>query len=166
MSLRTWKCLTCGKEFKVGEWSCADGQSNHVIEKKEYLVADAPTDPGHPASGGMDSKRDGRTRICNIPPDKTVIVNGETQRVPGGYVEFVRGRYSTSDPEIQYCLEKTRSDNFCSEAQWEQAWLSQGQQLELERGKLDSMRLRLENERNELLAQVKQQKSEKVAVTR
>ncbi len=166
MSLQSWKCLTCNNDFKVGDWLCSDKQSNHIVERKEYLVADAPSDPGHPAKGGMDSKRDGRTRICNIPPDKTVIVNGETQRVPGGFVEFVRGRFATSDPEIQYYLEKTRSNVFCSEAQWEQAWLSQGQQLELERGKLDAMRQRLENERNELLSQVKQQKVEKVAATR
>lgn len=154
--LPTWKCETCSKKFSVGEWTCADGQSNHVVERKEYLLADAPTDPGHPTQGGMDSKRDGRTRICNIPPDKAIVVNGEVTRVPGGYVEFVRGRFATSDPEVQYYLEKTRGASFCSEAQWEQAWLSQGQQLSLERGKLDAMKQRLESERNELLAQTKQ----------
>lgn len=159
MPLPVWKCEECSKKFTVGEWMCADGQSNHRVERKEYLLADAPTDPGHPAQGGSDSLRDGRTRICNIPPDKTIMVNGEATRVQGGYVEFVRGRYATTDPEIQYTLEKTRKDAFCTEAQWEAAWLSDSQQMTLERGKLDAMKIRLENDRNELLAQVKQQRA-------
>src|SRR5216684_3469800 len=104
--LPTWKCETCGKSFTVGEWACADGQTNHVVGWKEYLLNDAPTDPGHPAQGGADSLRDGRTRICGIPPDKQVVMHGEVRMVPGGYVEFIRGRFSSTDPEIQYCLDK------------------------------------------------------------
>jgi hypothetical protein len=163
MSLATWKCLTCSKDFTVGEWACVDGQSNHLVERREYLLADAPTDAGHPASGGMDSKRDGRTRVCNIPPDKHVVINGEVHIQPGGYVEFIRGRFSTDNPEIQYCLDK--KGGFCTEAQWENAWLSQSQQLQIERGKLDALKTRLENERNELLAQTREKvKTQKVPV--
>lgn len=152
----SWKCETCGKKFSAGEWTCADGQSHHIVERKEYLTADAPSDPGHPASGGMDSKRDGRLRICNIPPDKTVIVNGETRIQPGGYVEFIRGRFASTDPEVQYCLDK--KGGFVTEDQWTAAWLSDNQQLELERMKLKALGHRLENERNELLAKVKESK--------
>lgn len=162
MSLTTWKCLVCEKDFKPGEWACADGQSNHIVQKKEYLLADAPTDAGHPANGGMDSKRDGRTRICNIPPDKNVVLNGEMHIQPGGYVEFIRGRFSTDNPEIQYYLEKTRGSSFVTEEQWQQAWLSQTQQLEIERGQVNALKVRLENERNELLAKTKE--SKKVSV--
>jgi hypothetical protein len=156
MNQQTWKCINCGKKFDIGKWTCEDGTSNHVVDSKEYLLADAPSDPGHPVQGGVDSLRDGRTRICNIPPDRTVLRNNEATVIPGGYVEFIRGRFSTTDPEIQYYLEKTRGKHFVNEAQWAAAWLSQSQQFELERGRLSAMAQRLENERNELLAQTKQ----------
>lgn len=162
--LATWKCETCGKDFTIGEWLCIDGQSNHIVARKEYLLNDAPTDPGHPAQGGTDSLRDGRTRVCGIPPAKRTVEGDQVRWGGEGYVEFVRGRFSTDNPEIQYWLDK--KGGFCSEEQWEQVWLSQNQQLILERGKLDAMKQRLENERNDLLSQVKQQKSEKVAATR
>ncbi len=157
--LQTWKCLECGKKFTVGEWHCADGQTVHRVESKEYLMADAPSDPGHPAPGSkvsVDSLRDGRTRICNIPPDRTVLRNGEASVIPGGYVEFIRGRFSTDNPEIQYYLEKSRGKEFCTRERWNQVWLSDGQQLEMQRMELAAERTRLENERNELLAQTKQ----------
>lgn len=157
MPLPTWKCESCNKPFTVGEFVCVDGQSNHVVAAKEYLLNDAPSDPGHPAPGGgltMDSLRDGRTRICNIPPDKQVVVNGELRTVPGGYVEFIRGRFSTSDPEIQYYLDK--KGGWCTQDMWESAWLSDKQRLDIERMKLTAMSQRLENERNELLAATKQ----------
>lgn len=157
MSLQTWKCETCGKKFTVGEFLCADGQTNHLVARKEYLLADAPSDPGHPANGGMDSLRDGRLRICNIPPDKSVQVAGEVQRVPGGYVEFIRGRFATTDPETQYYLDK--KGGYCTEAQWEHAWLSNNQQLLLEQQRLSAMRARLESQENELLAMTRAQKT-------
>jgi hypothetical protein len=153
--LPTWHCQACNKKFTVGEWICVDGQSNHVVAEKTYRSVDAPSDPGHPAQGGQDSLRDGRTRVCNIPPDKTVQRNGELHLVPGGYIEFVRGRFSTSDPEVQYHLDKRPAYN-ATEAQWESAWLSKSQQFELDKMRLNAERQRLENMNNELLAQVKQ----------
>jgi hypothetical protein len=162
MSVPTWKCVTCGETFGIGKWVCLDGQTNHIVENKEYLLADAPSDPGHPERGGMDSMRDGRTRVCNIPPDKTVLRNGEAAIVPGGYVEFVRGRFSTTDPEIQYYLDK--KGGYCTESQWEAVWLSQGQQLKLKEMALNAREQRLEMERNELLTQVKERTKGKAVV--
>lgn len=161
MPLPTWKCVVCDKTFTVGDWLCRDRMTNHIVENKEYLLADAPSDPGHPERGGMDALKDGRTRICNIPPDKQVVVNGELRMVPGGYVEFIRGRFSSADPEIQYCLDK--KGGYCSEAQWEAAWLSQSQQLQLKEMSLKAREQRLENDRNELLSNVKKQKEQPVA---
>lgn len=151
---QTWKCLECGKEFGVNEWLCIDGVSHHRVEVKQYRTLGAPTDTGHPVKGGMDSLRDGRTTVCNIPPPKKVM-EGDTVRWEGeGSVEFIRGRYSTSDPEAQYWLDKRPAYNVSEEA-WQAEWLSQGQQLELERMRLKGERERLENDRNELLAQTK-----------
>jgi hypothetical protein len=156
MSLQTWKCLVCSKKLSVGEWTCADGESSHVVEEKEYLMNDAPSDPGHPAPGSTINiaLRDGRTRICNIPPPKKVVEGMETRWVGQGYVEFIRGRYTTSDPEIQYWLDK--KGGWCTQAQWDAAWLTEGQQLMKQRLEVEAMRGRLENERNELLAATKQ----------
>lgn len=154
MQKKTWKCVECGKEFSVGEWACQDGLSNHVVESKEYLLADAPSDPGHASSGGMDSLRDGRTRICRIPPPRKVMKGDEVAWEGEGYVEFVRGRFSSSDPEIQYWLD--RKGGFCSQAQWESVWLSQSQQLQLKEMNLKAREQRLENDRNELLAATKE----------
>jgi hypothetical protein len=158
MSLPTWKCEVCEKTFKVGDWICQDGQVNHKVAYKLYLLADAPSDPGHLALGSNinPALREGRTRICNIPPDKTVLRNGEAVTVPGSYVEFIQGRFSSNDPEIQYCLDK--KGGFCSQEQWDAAWLTDNQRLTKQRLELDAMAQRLENDRNELLAQQKQQR--------
>lgn len=162
--MQSWKCVTCGKTFKVGEWTCQDGLSNHVVENKEYLLADAPSDPGHASSGGMDSLRDGRTRICRIPPPRKVMRGDEVTWEGEGYVEFIRGRFSSTDPEIQYWLD--RKGGFCSQEQWNNVWLSQSQQLQLREMQVHAREQRLENDRNELLSQVQQQKKEKAVSAR
>ena len=161
MAVQSFKCVICDKEFKAGDWTCEDGLSNHVVASKEYLLADAPTDPGHPERGGMDSKRDGRTRICNIPPPQKVMRGDEVTWIGEGYVEFVRGRFATTDPQQQYWLDK--KGGFCSQGQWEQAWLSHSQQLEIKEMSLKAREQRLENDRNDLLSQVQKQKKEQPA---
>jgi hypothetical protein len=159
--IQTWKCVNCDETFRVGDWLCVDKLTNHVVERKEYLLADAPSDPGHASSGGMDSLRDGRTIICNIPPPQKVMEGDEVKWVGEGHVEFVRGRYSTTDPQQQYWLD--RKGGFCSQERWEQVWLSQSQQLQLKEMSLKAREQRLENDRNELLTQVQKQKKEPVA---
>src|SRR6185312_8798282 len=88
------------------EWKCADEISNHVVEEKTYRSADAPSDPGHPANGGMDSRRDGQTVVCNIPPARKMGEGADVRWVGEGSVTFIRGRFATSDPEQQYWLDK------------------------------------------------------------
>ena len=172
---KEWKCEECHGTFEVGKWTCADGNSKHRVEKKTYLLNDAPSDPGHPAPGTyvLESLRDGRTLICGIPPDQKVIEGNETRYVPGGNVEFLRGRYSTTDPEVQYWLDK--KGGFCgtyyesdseeqklqAEAPWEAAWWSDGQQLEVARVRLNAEKQRIENEHNTLLAEIQKLKKEK-----
>lgn len=155
MSLPVWKCTSCDKKFTVGEWTCRDGQTNHIVEEKLYLLNDAPSDPGHIAPGSTInvSLRDGRTRICGIPPPKKITEGTDTRYVGEGYVEFLRGRFTTADPEIQYWLD--RKGGFCTQEQWDAAWLTEGQQLMKQKLEVEAMRGRLENERNELLAQTK-----------
>ena len=73
-------------------------------------------------------------------------------------MEFIRGRFTTSDPEQQYWLDKKSAYN-ATEDQWRAAWFSKSQQLEVGRLELEAARQRLENERNELLAKTKQKVS-------
>ena len=150
--LEKWHCTVCNKEFKTGEWACADGVTNHIVEVKEYLLDDAPTD-----GSSSESLRDGRTLICNIPPERKAMHGDEVRIIPGGCVEFVRGRYSTSDPEIQHYL--NRKGGFCTEDRWNAVWLSQNQQMQIERDRLTALSQRLENEKNELLALQKKEKA-------
>ena len=143
----SWKCLECGKKFSAGEWTCLDGISHHRVEEKTYRCLDAPSDP----STKDAELKNGRTVVCNIPPPKRVMEGSDAKWVGEGSVEFIRGRFSTSDPEQQYWLDKRPSYN-ATEEQWSRVWLSQNQQLEIDRMQLAADRQRLENERNELLA--------------
>jgi hypothetical protein len=148
--IQQFKCLTCGKTFKVGDWTCTDGISNHIVEEKVYRSLDATHDPSNP-----NAQRDGRTRVCNIPPPRKVMRGDEVTWVGEGYVEFIRGRFSTSDPEQQYWLDKRPAYN-ASEEQWKAAWLTRDQQLTIREMELSAKETRLENERNELLSQTKE----------
>ena len=152
---KKWKCINCNKEFMVGEWACSDGISNHVVEEKTYRVLDAPSDAGKPAEGTLMPIVRGRTTVCNIPPPKKVMEGGEVRQIGEGSVEFINGRFSTSDPEIQYWLDKKPAYQ-ATEDQWKATWLSKDEQLAEKEIALRAVERRLENERNELLAQVKQ----------
>jgi len=149
-----FKCTQCNKEFSAGEWICTDGVSHHVVEEKTYRCLDAPSDP----STKDASLKDGRTVVCNIPPPKRVMEGNDAKWVGEGSVEFIRGRFTTSDPEQQYWLDKKSAYN-ATEDQWRAAWFSKSQQLEVGRLELEAARQRLENERNELLAKTKQKVS-------
>lgn len=147
MATQKWTCLNCEKEFSVGEWLCSDGITNHRVAEKTYRSTDAPTDP----STKDASLKDGRTVVCNIPPATKSMQGDEVRWVGEGSVEFVRGRFATSDPVQQYWLDKKPAYN-ATEEQWQSAWLSQSQKLELKEMELKAREQRLESDRNDLLA--------------
>lgn len=149
--MQSWTCVECGKKFGPGEWTCTDGQSNHVVAEKIYRSLDAPSDP----STKDDSLKDGRTVVCNIPPGKKVMEGEDVKFIGEGSVEFVRGRYSTTDPEKQYWLDKKPACQ-ATEEQWRSVWYSQGQKLAVKEMELRAMEQRLENDRNELLTKTKE----------
>lgn len=145
-----WKCIECNKKFGVGQWTCADGVSNHVVTTKTYRSMDAPSDP----STRNDSLKHGRTVVCNIPPGHKEGSGADVRYVGEGSVEFIRGRFETTNPEIQYWLDK-RPEYNCTEEQWRSTWYSDSQKLELDKLQLAADRQRLENDRNALLEQTK-----------
>ena len=162
MALKEWKCTECDKLFKDGDWLCASGM-NHIVMAKIYRSLDVPTAEGRTADGSLPSIIRSRTRVCNIPPDKRVVINGEATLQPGGYVEFINGVFSTTDPEIQYWLDR-KPGYQATEEQWKAVWLSADQRLADKELQLKAMETRLENERNELLASTQRKvKGETVA---
>lgn len=158
MALQTWKCLNCGNTFKVGEWICADGVSNHLVEEKQYRTLDAPADPGRPAEGSLMPIVRGRTVLCNIPPGRRVMEGDEVRMIGEGSVEFINGRYATSDPEKQYYIDKKPAYN-ATEEQWKVAWLTKDERLAEKELALKAQEQRIENERNELLSRTKERAS-------
>lgn len=150
----SWKCETCNKDFGVGHWSCSDGVSNHIVAEKTYRVLDAPSDAGRPAEGSLMPIVRGRTTVCNIPPPRKVMEGGEVRMVGEGSVEFINGRFSTKDPEIQYWLDK-KPGYSATEDQWKRNWLTKDELLAEKEMQLQGLESRLENERNDLLTQVK-----------
>lgn len=156
--VRSWKCLECGKEFKVGEWICADGTSNHLVAEKKYYSLDVPIDPGRPAEGsGMPIVR-GRTTVCSIPPGKRVMMNDEVVFAGEGSVEFINGFYATTDPEKQYYLNKKPAYNH-TEEDWKSKWLTKEEQLAEREMAIKAKEQRLENDRNALLVKTKERVS-------
>lgn len=150
-----WTCLTCYKEFGVGKWTCVDGVANHVVAEKVYRVCDAPAEPGRPADGTALPVVRGRTTVCNIPPPRKVMEGGEVKMIGEGSVEFINGRFSTSDPEKQYWLDK-KPGYGSTEEQWKRNWYSKDELLADKEAQLNSAQMRLEADRNDLLAQTKQ----------
>jgi hypothetical protein len=94
-----------------------------------YLLADAPQQSGF-TSEGRPLPKAGRTIIV-------LSIAAVSDAAPGSYettltaqeigtaVEFVNGKFSTADPEIQQHLDAR--GGWCSEEQWEAAWLSQAE---------------------------------------
>lgn len=158
--LQTWTCTTCGKGFTVGEWLCASGQ-NHTVEEKTFLSLDPPSAPGQYV--GQPPIIRGKTTVCNIPPPKKVMEGGEVKMVGEGSVEFINGKYTTGDPEKIFWLEKKPAYNATIE-QWKAVWWTREEINSEKELELKAKEQRLENERNELLAQVKQKHREAVSV--
>lgn len=150
MADRKWKCVgECGKEFGVGDWSCAPG-IKHEVAPKEYYDLDAPVDP----TGHM--LRNSRHRIENIPPEISAKDDhGELRKIEGGWVEFVRGLLILNDAEKQYWLEKAGYGK-ATKDEWKLRWFTKEEKQDMRAIELD----RKEREVNALLASVKASKQE------
>lgn len=97
----TRTCENCGQVFEPGQWWC-ENDAKHVVPLKDYFLA-----------GG------GRTLITNIPPFQYPAgwTPGADDEGLGGVVEFLDGRFTTSDPEQQYWLDLR--GGFCTEEEWQ-----------------------------------------------
>jgi hypothetical protein len=135
-------CRKCRQTVAAGEWFCADGQ-RHAVAERTYLLADAPQQSGHDFNGPLP--KTGCTIITNVPPpDLSNWQPGADDEGLGGSVRFINGRFSTSDPEQIYWLDQR--GGFCTEAEWEAAWLSP-----------EECRQRREQQAERALAQLRQE---------
>lgn len=152
MASTKWQCIgECGREFGVGDWECTPG-IKHQVAEKTYYIADAPFDPtGH-------SLRDSRTRIENIPPEKKMpdAHTGQMRILPGGYVEFARGVFTTKDAEQQFWLDQHKA--MTTRENWERVYLSAGEKAKIREINIRNKEIEADRkvkEANELLEQVK-----------
>lgn len=156
MALPTYHCLECEKDFKAGEWECTPGQ-NHVVTSKAYFMDDAPTVPEWRDGEKFINKATARTLVLNIPPEKKVQDGDEVIRIPGGSVEFVRGRFDTSNPELQFFLD--RKQGLCTYERWKEVYWTDNEKLYEKQQELKAAQNRLQSERNELLEKVRAMES-------
>ena len=155
MAIAKFHCLNCDKDFEAGNWYCSSGEP-HTVPEKTYYVRDAPVDK-------RDCKN-ARLQMLNVIPESKVILGGDTHVVPGTHVEFVRGMYSTSNPQLQMNLDKRPhvASGDAGKVQWEQDYFSNEEKNAMALIAQNARIVRLENENNKLLQQVQNQK--KVAI--
>ena len=146
------KCLECGKSFKPGEWECMPGVY-HTVQSKRYYMDDAPTVPEIRDGARFINKGISQTQILNIPPEKQIREGDGITRIPGGSVTFVRGLYETTNPEIQFYLD--RKAGLCTQARWEEVYLNDDEKVQMKNLQLAAREQRLADRENELLAAVK-----------
>lgn len=142
------KCLDCNKEFDYPEFQCGKRPGPHKLEAKTYY---------HPGGQSVQSIRDrgffgphivlvpGTARLNNA--------NGNFERMAAVEVQFVKGKFTTSNAEEQYYLD--RKDGLCDEATWEKIYFTPEQQVHRANEKLADITRKIA-EQNSLLDQVKQ----------
>ena len=147
MPLEKWTCTACEKEFLAGEWNCPVGV-NHVVEVKEYFILDAPAD--------HNDRIHSRNLICNVIPEKQETRGNDIIRVPGVHAEFVRGKFATSDPQMQMHLNKRKNilSGPAGEKAWEGNYLTDKEKSFRKEMDLQAQITRLQADKNELLAKV------------
>lgn len=159
MALPTYHCLECERDFKAGDWDCnATGQS-HIVTSKAYFMDDAPTVPEWRDGQPYINKAAARTLVLNIPPEKKVQDGDEVIRIPGGSVEFIRGRFDTSNPELQFHLD--RKPGLCTYERWKEVYWTDNEKLYEKQMELKAAQNRLQSERNELLEKVRAMENSK-----
>ena len=126
MNANKFTCTRCGKEFSLGEWTCADGV-RHSVELKHY----------HISTNGLQ---------VQYGPVKGDSVQNHVR----GVITFTRGTYQTTDPEQQEFLDKYPA---CIPfEQWQEAHLGK-EEMDAKKKREQT---RMEQQNNELLARVKE----------
>lgn len=147
MALLKFTCTRCEKDFEAGSWECQSGES-HIVADRTYYMLDAPSDP--------NDRIHSRNLICNVIPEKQETRGNDIVRIPGVHIEFVRGKFATTDPQIQMRLEQRKNILWGDEGKkrWENNYYTDKEKSNLASMELQAKISRLENENNKLLAEV------------
>lgn len=148
--------MECNKEFKTGDWLCAGGVK-HLVESKRYYMDDAPTHTEWRDGRPYINKGASQTQVLNIPPERKEREGDDVRLIPGGTVTFIRGMFETTDPEVQFYLD--RKEGLVNEARWREVYLNDDEKMQMEKMALAAEKQRFENEKNELLEQIKRRKA-------
>lgn len=134
--LPTFTCKKCGKKFEVGDWDCKDGKMHEVAPKTYYS----------PVSSW-------RTYVAE---ERIITIsNGQTRMTPARAVDFVRGVYTTSNPEDQYALDN--KEGLISAEDWRERFISQEERNKMKQRELELREKRLVEREQALLAKIKSQ---------
>lgn len=153
MALPTYHCLECEKTFKAGDWACGATGQNHVLAPKRYYMDDAPTVTEWRDGRPFINKAASRTQVLNIPPERKEQNGDEFIRIPGGSVEFVRGMFETTNPELQFYLD--RKAGLCTYERWKEVYWTDDEKINEQKMEIQAAQNRLQSERNELLEKVR-----------
>lgn len=158
MALAKFHCEKCEQDFTAGDWMCKSGDA-HVVPTEIYYVMDAPSD-----KTDVQAMKSASTTMCNLIPERKMTNGNEVVIIPGRDVKFIRGSYSTPDPQLQNALNQRakvfRGDE--GKKMWEREYLTKDEKSEMERLRQTAYINRLENDKNELLEKLKE-KSKAVA---
>jgi hypothetical protein len=149
------KCLTCKQEVEYPEFDCKKQPGKHTVESKTYYE-----------SGGAKHIASLRDRQFYSPQHVLVPGNyakdgeGKMYHVPGVTVTFVRGMYTTADPEEQYHLDrKGFAHGEAGLHAWREVFLTEKQHLDIQREEIAKQKAEIADN-NLLLAKVKGEKKE------
>lgn len=120
--------------------------------EEHFYIKDAP----HEANDRIHS----RTVMCNVIPESKKTIGNDVILIPGVNVEFVRGHFSTTDPQLVMRLNQRgnvlKGDDGYRE--WSNCYMTREEKGELERIRLQGELTRLQSEHNDLLSKVQEQK--------
>jgi hypothetical protein len=155
-----YKCIgECKKEFKHGDWECFPGVK-HLVEPKSYYINDAPHCDFVRDPEGL-AYRSSRATVYIIPEKASVDELGKKRTDPARAVEFVKGQYTTRDPEEQFFIERAKID--VGYDRWFEAYHTPKQKQNIKGNSLEMREKKLRDaqaEENALLERVRKLKEE------
>lgn len=132
---KMFKCIECEEEFNAPKWYDEAGH-RHVVAPKTYYAA----------AGEL---------ITYVTEEKLITLgDGRTREIPAKKVQFLRGAFTTQDPEEQFGLNAHKG--LISAEEWQRRFLTPEDQLHMKNQKMQAQNNRLEEERNTLLEKIKE----------
>lgn len=108
-------CTRCKKEVEIPEWDCVDGM-RHQVEAKTYYS---------PAANLTTYSAE----------ERIVHINGNATRIPAKRVQFLKGAFTTCDPQDQFGLDNQKG--LITADQWKEIFVSKEERVAMKERELD-----------------------------